>query len=129
MYTSDPKFVIDVQHLRRLYKGKLAADDVSLQVPAGCVFGLLGESGAGKTTLIRHLIGLLKPQQGTVRVLGCDPVADPEGALSRIGYLSEDRDLPGWMRIDELMRYTRGLYPKWDDAFANELRERFDLNP
>jgi ABC-2 type transport system ATP-binding protein len=115
--------------LRRVYKGKVAADDVSLQVPAGCVFGLLGESGAGKTTLIRHLIGLLKPQQGTVRVLGCDPVADPEGALSRIGYLSEDRDLPGWMRVDELMRYTRGLYPKWDESFAQELRERFDLNP
>lgn len=121
--------VIDVQHLRRAYKGKVAVDDVSLSVPPGCVFGLLGESGAGKTTLIRHMIGLLKPQQGTVRVLGCDPVSDPEGALGRIGYLSEDRDLPGWMRVDELMRYTRGLYPKWDEAFAQELRERFDLNP
>lgn len=121
--------VIDVQHLRRAYKGKVALDDVSLSVPGGCVFGLLGESGAGKTTLIRHMIGLLKPQQGTVRVLGCDPVSDPEGALGRIGYLSEDRDLPGWMRVDELMRYTRGLYPKWDDTFAQELRERFDLNP
>ncbi len=125
----DKQPVIDVQNLRRVYKGKVAADDVSLQVPAGCVFGLLGESGAGKTTLIRHLIGLLKPQQGTVRVLGRDPIADPEGALGRIGYLSEDRDLPGWMRVDELMRYTRGLYPKWDDTFAQELRERFDLNP
>lgn len=125
----DRQSVIDVQNLRRVYKGKVAADDVSLQVPAGCVFGLLGESGAGKTTLIRHLIGLLKPQQGTVRVLGRDPIEDPEGALGRIGYLSEDRDLPGWMRVDELMRYTRGLYPKWDDAFAQELRERFDLNP
>jgi len=121
--------VIEVQNLRRVYKGKVAADDVSVHVPGGCVFGLLGESGAGKTTLIRHLIGLLKPQQGTVRVLGRDPVADPEGTLSRIGYLSEDRDLPGWMRVDELMRYTRGLYPKWDEAFAQELRERFDLNP
>ncbi len=121
--------VIDVHQLRRAYKGRLALDDVSLRVRPGCVFGLLGESGAGKTTLIRHLIGLLKPQQGTVRVLGRDPVADPEGTLGHIGYLSEDRDLPGWMRVDELMRYTRGLYPKWDEVFAQELRERFDLNP
>ncbi len=124
-----PTDVIEVQSLRRAYKGRVALDDVTIGVPAGCVFGLLGESGAGKTTLIRHLIGLLKPQQGSVRVLGRDPVADPEGTLGRIGYLSEDRDLPGWMRVDELMRYTRGLYPKWDESFAQELRERFDLNP
>jgi ABC-2 type transport system ATP-binding protein len=121
--------VIAVQNLRRAYKGRVALDDVSLSVPKGCVFGLLGESGAGKTTLIRHLMGLLRPQQGSVRVLGRDPITDPEGALGHIGYLSEDRDLPGWMRIDELMRYTRGLYPKWEPAYAEELRERFDLNP
>lgn len=121
--------VIDVQSLCRTYKNKVALDSVTISVLKGCVFGLLGESGAGKTTLIRHLIGLLRPQKGTVRVLGRDPIRDPEGTLGRIGYLSEDRDLPGWMRVDELMRYTRGLYPHWDDAFANELRERFDLNP
>lgn len=121
--------VIEIQGLSRRYRTKMALENVDLSVPEGCVFGLLGESGAGKTTLIRHLIGLLKPQQGTVRVLGRDPVKDPEGTLGRIGYLSEDRDLPGWMRIDELMRYTRGIYPHWDDAFADDLIERFDLNP
>jgi ABC-2 type transport system ATP-binding protein len=128
--SADPSHpVIDVRELSRTYKNKIALDSVSLSVPKGCVFGLLGESGAGKTTLIRHLIGLLRPQHGTVRVLGKDPVHDPEGTLGRIGYLSEDRDLPGWMRVDELMRYTRGLYPHWDDAFAAELREKFDLTP
>lgn len=119
---------IDVSSLSRRYRAKVALDDVSVSVPKGCVFGLLGESGAGKTTLIRHLIGLLKPQSGTVRVLGRDPVSDPEGALGRIGYLSEDRDLPGWMRIDELMRYTQGIYENWDVAYANDLLKRFDLN-
>jgi ABC-2 type transport system ATP-binding protein len=127
--TSNSNSVIDVHDLGRTYKNKVALDAVTLSVPKGCVFGLLGESGAGKTTLIRHLIGLLRAQRGSVRVLGKDPVRDPEGTLGRIGYLSEDRDLPGWMRVDELMRYTRGLYPHWDDAFANELREKFDLNP
>src|SRR5512147_3281201 len=96
----DKAVVIEVQHVRRAYKGRVALDDVSLSVPKGCVFGLLGESGAGKTTLIRHLMGLLKPQEGTVRVLGRDPITDPEGTLGHIGYLSEDRDLPGWMRVD-----------------------------
>ena len=120
--------VIEIQGLSRRYRAKMALDDVSLNVPAGCVFGLLGESGAGKTTLIRHLIGLLKPQKGTARVLGRDPVKDPEGTLGRIGYLSEDRDLPGWMRIDELMRYTQGIYPHWDETFADDLIDRLDLD-
>ncbi len=121
--------LIEVENLSRTYKNKVALDSVSLSVPKGCVFGLLGESGAGKTTLIRHLIGLLRPQKGRVRVLGRDPVSDPEGTLGRMGYLSEDRDLPGWMRVGELLRYTQGLYPQWDEAFAADLRERFDLNP
>lgn len=120
---------IEVTGLTRSYGSKKALDRVTLNVPSGCVFGLLGESGAGKTTLIQHLIGLMQPEQGQVKVLGLDPIADPEGVLSRVGYLSEDRDLPGWMRVDELMRYTRGLYPHWDPAFAADLIERFDLTP
>jgi ABC-2 type transport system ATP-binding protein len=63
-----------------------------------------------------------------VRVFGRDPVADPVGVLSRIGYLSEDHDLPTWMRIGELMRYSRALYPAWDDAYAGDLRAAFGLD-
>jgi len=54
---------------------------------------------------------------------------DPVAVLGRIGYLSEQPDLPGWMRVDELMRYTQAFYPKWDVAYAEALRERFGLNP
>ena len=120
---------IEVFGLHRRFKQKLALDDVTLTVPKGCVFGLLGENGAGKTTLIRHVMGLLRAQSGTVRVFGKDPVKDPEGALGHIGYLSEDRDIPKWMTIHELMRYTQGFYPKWDMAFAEELLRTFELNP
>ena len=63
-----------------------------------------------------------------MRVFGRDPVADPVGVLSRIGYLSEENDLPGWMRLDELMRYSRAFYPAWDDAYAEELRRMFALD-
>jgi ABC-type multidrug transport system ATPase subunit len=61
-------------------------------------------------------------------VFGLDPVADPVAVLSRIGYLSEERDLPGWMRVDELIRYTRAFYPGWDDAYAEELRAAFAID-
>ena len=63
-----------------------------------------------------------------MRVFGLDPVADPARVLARIGYLSENRDLPGWMRVDELLRYTRAFYKSWDDRYAEELRAQFGLN-
>ena len=63
-------------------------------------------------------------QAGTHR----DPVADPVGVLSRLGYLSEENDLPGWMRVEELIRYSRAFYPSWDDAYADELQEMFGLD-
>src|SRR3954462_5700517 len=125
----EPDCVIAVDRLTRRFGPKVALNEVSLHVPPGAVFGLVGANGAGKTTLIRHLLGLLKPQAGTVRVFGADPVADPVGVLSRIGYLSEDNDLPGWMSVDELMRYSRAFYPNWDDQYARELRAAFSLEP
>jgi ABC-2 type transport system ATP-binding protein len=121
--------VIEVSALTRRFDLKLALDGVSLSVPRGCVFGLVGENGAGKTTLIKHLLGLLKAQSGSVRVFGLDPVSDPVGVLGRIGYLSEQRDLPGWMRVDELLRYTQAFYPRWDEAYAEQLRRQFALEP
>jgi ABC-2 type transport system ATP-binding protein len=121
--------VITVQGLSRRFGPKLALDGVSIDVPRGSVFGLVGANGAGKTTLIKHLLGLLRAEAGTVRVFGQDPVADPVGVLSRIGYLAEDNDLPGWMRVDELMRYNEAFFPGWDQAYAEKLRQDFDLAP
>ena len=121
--------LVDVQRLTRKFDSKVALDDLSLIVPRGGIFGLIGGNGAGKTTLIRHLLGMLKVQTGSVRMFGLDPVENPVGVLGRIGYLSEDRDLPNWMRIYELMRYTQAFYPNWDPKYAEELREAFDLDP
>jgi ABC-2 type transport system ATP-binding protein len=120
--------VITVSDLTRRFGTKKALASVSLSIPRGAVYGLVGENGAGKTTLIKHLLGLLRAQSGAVRVFGLDPVADPVGVLSRIGYLSEERDLPGWMSVDELLRYSRAFYPGWDDAYAEELRQAFELD-
>jgi ABC-2 type transport system ATP-binding protein len=119
--------VIAVAGLSRRFGSKTALDEVSLFVPRGCVFGLVGENGAGKTTLIKHLLGLLRAEAGTVRVFGRDPIADTVEVLGRVGYLSEARDLPAWMRVDELLRYTAGFYPGWDWAYAAKLREQFGL--
>lgn len=121
--------VVQIEGLTRRFGDKKALDNVSLTIPRGSVFGMVGENGAGKTTLIKHIMGLLRAQEGSVRVFGLDPVADPPGVLSRIGYLSEESDLPQWMRIDELMTYSRAFYPGWDDSYADDLRRSFSLEP
>ena len=121
--------VIDVSELTRRFGATTALASVNLSLPRGAVYGLVGVNGAGKTTLIKHLLGLLRAESGSVRVFGLDPVADPVGVLSRIGYLSEENDVPGWMRVDELVRYSRAFYPAWDDVYAEELRQAFALDP
>src|ERR671938_436007 len=126
---SDEYAVIRVENLTRRFGTTVALDNLSLHVPRGSVFGVVGANGAGKTTLIRHLLGLLRARSGTVRVFGRDPVRDPVGVLSRIGYLSEENDLPGWMRLHELIRYSRAFYPAWDDVYAEQLRQAFALDP
>jgi ABC-2 type transport system ATP-binding protein len=120
--------VIEIRNLSRTFGRTQALCDVSLQVPRGVVFGLVGENGAGKTTLIKHVLGLLRAKSGGVRVFGLDPVAEPQGVLGRIGYLSEDRDLPDWMRVEELMRYTQAFFPRWDEGYAAELQRAFELD-
>jgi ABC-2 type transport system ATP-binding protein len=121
--------VINVSELTRRFGDTTALASVSLSLPRGAVYGLVGVNGAGKTTLIRHILGLLRAESGSVRVFGLDPIADPVAVLSRIGYLSEENDLPVWMRVDELIRYSRAFYPAWDDAYAEELRRAFALDP
>ena len=121
--------VLVAKNLTRKYRRVTALDNFSLSVPEGQVLGLVGENGAGKSTLIKHILGLLRAQSGSIRVFGLDPVKNPVKVLSRIGYLSENRDVPGWMRVRELMRYCNSLYPGWDPKYAEELRELFELDP
>ncbi len=120
---------IQVKALTCCFGRTRALDNVSLEVPRSGVFGLMGENGAGKTTLIKHILGLYRPAAGTVRVLGCDPASEPVKVLSRVGYLSEFLDLPGWMNVGELTRYSAAFYPTWDRDYAAALRHQLDLDP
>jgi ABC-2 type transport system ATP-binding protein len=120
--------VIEIHNLSRKFGSKKALDEVSLNVPRGAVFGLVGENGAGKSTLIKHILGLWRAELGQVRVFGLDPVADPVAVLGRIGYLSEQPDLPDWMRVYEFLRYMQAFYPKWDVQYAEQLREQFGID-
>lgn len=120
--------VIQFENLVRHFGRKVALDNVTLSLPRGKVYGLVGANGAGKTTIIRHILGLLRAERGSVRVFGLDPVADPVAVLARVGYLSEENDLPAWMRVGDLIRYTRAFFPSWDDGYAEELRRAFAID-
>jgi len=121
--------VVEVNALSRSFGDKTALDCVNFHVAEGRVYGLVGANGAGKTTLIRHLLGLLRATTGSVRVFGLDPVREPVRVLSRVGYLSEEHELPEWMRVDELMRYTQAYHPTWDAKYARELLDTFGMDP
>lgn len=127
-HPTDSNLAVEVSNLERTFHGKKALRDVNLKIPRGTIQGLVGLNGAGKTTLIRHLIGSLKAQSGEVRVLGHDPVRDPEGVLKQIGYMTEEDSLPKWMRVGELIDFCRGIYPTWDDRYAADLSEMFSLS-
>lgn len=121
--------VINIEHLSRRFGKTQALDDVNFQASRAKVYGLVGANGAGKTTMIKHILGLLRAQQGQVAVFGMDPVMEPQQVLQRIGYLSETRDMPDWMSVAELLRYTSAFHKNWDQQYCDELLETFGLDP
>jgi ABC-2 type transport system ATP-binding protein len=100
---------------------------LSLEVQPGQTFAFLGRNGAGKTTTIRMLLGLLKPDGGSIRVLGLDPAKHEIEVRKRVGYLAEDQQMFGWMKIEEIVRFMAPFYPTWDHELANRYARQFEL--
>ena len=96
-------------------------------VEKGEIFAFLGRNGAGKSTTIETLLGLLEPDGGEMRVLGLDPRTDQLEIRRRVGYMAEDQRMFGWMRIDEILRFLKPFYPTWDDGTAKRYLDLFGL--
>jgi ABC-2 type transport system ATP-binding protein len=117
--------VIHVDRLSRSFGGFKAVDNVSFDVAKGEVFGFLGSNGAGKSTTIRMLCGLLEPSSGRATVDGIDVGADPEGVKRRIGYMSQRFSLYELLTVDENIRFYAGLYGITGERF--DRRRKFAL--
>jgi ABC-2 type transport system ATP-binding protein len=107
--------VIRTQGLTRYFGAKPAVYDLNLEVPRGCVFAFLGRNGSGKTTTIRMLLGLLEPTRGEGSILGHDIRSLPPEVRARIGYLTEDHQLYGWMSVRECGEFQSRFYPLWNE--------------
>ena len=101
---------IEVRHLSRRFGPFTAVDDVSFEVKTGEIFGFLGSNGAGKSTTIRMLCGLLRPSAGTAIVGGVDVSTDPEGVKRRIGYMSQRFSLYELLTVDQNISFFGGIY-------------------
>lgn len=101
---------IEVRHLSRKFGAFTAVDDVSFDVRPGEIFGFLGSNGAGKSTTIRMLCGLLRPTSGAARVGGIDVATDPEGVKRRIGYMSQRFSLYESLTVDQNIAFFGGIY-------------------
>ena len=107
----------------------IAVDHLTLSVPRGSVYGLLGANGAGKTTSIRMMVSHLKPDSGEIRVLGADPAEYTTDTRRRIAYISENMQIPKWMSIEDAVAFCKPLYPNWNEPLYKELLKTFDLKP
>lgn len=121
--------VINVNRLSKSYGSRKVLKELSLKVPAGSVFGLLGKNGAGKTTLIKCAMGLLKPSAGEIQVLGDDPWRFKDATKARIGFVPQtDRIFP-WLTVQQLLNHTGSFYPRWDKGLVNRLLKDWELDP
>lgn len=119
--------VLTTHNLSKRYRKTLALDGLSLSVPEGGVYALLGANGAGKTTALKLLMNLHAPTAGEATVLGVDSRKLQGHHFSQIGYVSENQDLPGWMTLKYLLTYLKGFYPTWNDDRAADLVSHFKL--
>ena len=119
--------IIEINNLTKSFNRMRAVDGLSLQVPEGAVTAFLGPNGAGKTTTIKCMLNLLPSDGGEARVLGCPARSLGPEQFRKIGYVSENQELPDWMTVPELLDYVRPMYPDWDRDFERKMLAEFEL--
>jgi ABC-2 type transport system ATP-binding protein len=119
--------LIEVSSLTVRYGGRTALDGVAFTVPEGAVYALLGRNGAGKSSLVRCLLGAQRPAAGSVRLLGRDVWRRRASILSEVGVVPEEPDAPPAMTVRQIAAFCSRLYPRWDSARVDDRLRRFGV--
>jgi ABC-type multidrug transport system ATPase subunit len=119
---------IEIKDIKKSFGKTSVLKNLSLNVPYGQTFAFLGRNGEGKTTTIKTLLGLLPPDSGEIKIMGLNPKTDAIEIRRQVGYLAEDQEMFGWMRVHEIIKFLKPFYPTWDDALTLQLLKRFDLD-
>lgn len=119
--------IIKIESLTKRFKKKIALDSVNLDIFPGGIIGLLGPNGCGKSTLIRHIIGLYLPTSGSCNTFGKDTAKLNSREFSRIGYVHQEGELLEWMKVEQLIRYVRSYYPNWNRELELRYVQNFEI--
>lgn len=108
-------------------RGVVAVNGFNLRIEPGSVYGLIGRNGAGKTTSLRLLLGLLRADSGEARLLGQDFWLADRSVRQRVAYVAQSAAAPDWMSLDDLCRYSAHFYDRWDQSLAQSLARRWEI--
>jgi ABC-2 type transport system ATP-binding protein len=120
---------IEVSNVTVRYGRLVAVDRVTFAVPRGSVYALLGRNGAGKSSLVRCLLGQREPQSGAVHLFGSGVWKNRTVLMQRVGVVSEEADAPPEMTVAQLARFCSDIYARWDQNEVDERLRRFEVEP
>jgi ABC-2 type transport system ATP-binding protein len=120
--------VISAKGLTKRYGKQLAVDNISFDIPAGRIIGLIGPNGSGKTTTLKAVLGLI-PFEGELKVLGLDPSTQRDELMQNVCFIADVAILPRWLRVRDAIDFVAGVHPKFDRAKAERYIAHTKLTP
>lgn len=121
-------YVIEIENLTRYFGRKRAVNQLTLKIPQGGIFSLIGPNGSGKTTTLRMLLGLLPPTRGTSKVFGENSMQLRSETRARIGYLTEEHSFIDWMTLKECARFQASFYPNWNTSLFEKMMAHYQFD-
>jgi len=124
----DRESIVRVDKVSKSFDYVRALESVSLTVRAGRIVGLVGANGGGKSTLLRTMVGLYLPDEGSCTTLGREAGKLRPEDMARIGYVHQEGELIDWMTVNQMVRYVAAYYPTWNRDLEERYRSHFDLD-